>query len=64
MTKKVCGNILLSRSSRRGGLKISELTEICRKGQRVGNKLVWGKIEVSLTPTRDGHFFIIKEVSI
>ena len=60
---KLPKNIHLVSSSRTGGLKLSEIWEICRKGQISGNKLTFGKIVINLTKGKRGDF-LIKDVSL
>jgi hypothetical protein len=60
---KIYKNIHLVGSSATGGLKPSELAEICRKGQRVGNTISIGKIKITLTNGKKGDL-LIKDVSL
>ena len=56
-------NVLLVSGSRTGGLKPSELAEICRKGQISEDKITFGKIVINLIKGKKG-VFLIKDVSL
>ena len=56
-------NIHLVGGSATGGLKPSELREICRKGNLVGSEIILGKIRITLVKGKGGDF-LIKDVSL
>ena len=54
-------NIHLVGGSATGGLKPSELAEICRKGKKEGNVISFGKVKIYLREGKRGAL-LIREV--